>query len=71
MQWGGDAVVFSLITAAFSAFQIIGGLVLGLGFMLLDTRLDSTVFAAAVLIAIGNGLMWPLLVALLSEKAGD
>jgi len=48
-----------------------GGLVLGLGFMLLDTRLDSTVFAAAVLIAIGNGLMWPLLVALLSEKAGE
>jgi hypothetical protein len=45
----------------------IGGLLLGLGFMLLD----STVFAAAVLIAIGNGLMWPLLVALLSEKAGE
>jgi hypothetical protein len=44
-----------------------GGLVLGLGFMLLD----STVFAAAVLIAIGNGLMWPLLVAPLSEKAGE
>jgi hypothetical protein len=44
-----------------------GGLVLGLGFMLLD----STVFAVAVLIAIGNGLMWPLLVALLSEKAGE
>jgi MFS family permease len=49
----------------------IGGLVLGLGFLLLDTRLDSTIFAAAVLIAIGNGLMWPLIVALLSAKAGD
>ena len=44
-----------------------GGLVLGLGFMLLE----STVFAAAVLIAIGNGLMWPLLVALLLGKAGE
>jgi MFS family permease len=29
------------------------------------------VFTAAVLIAVGNGLMWPLLVALLSAKAGE
>ena len=28
-------------------------------------------FGGAVLIAVGNGLMWPLIVALLSDKAGD
>jgi MFS family permease len=49
----------------------IGGLVLGCGFLLLDTDADATVFTAAVLIAVGNGLMWPLLVALLSAKAGE
>jgi MFS family permease len=49
----------------------IGGLVLGLGFLLLDTHEDTTVFAAAVLIAVGNGLMWPLLVALTSARAGE
>jgi MFS family permease len=49
----------------------IGGLILGLGFLLLDTQADTTVFTAAVLIAIGNGLMWPLLVALLSAKGGE
>ena len=48
-----------------------GGLLLGFGFLLLDTRSDMTVFAAAVLIGVGNGLMWPLLVALLSAKAGE
>jgi DHA1 family tetracycline resistance protein-like MFS transporter len=48
----------------------IGGLVLGLGFLLLDTHEDTTLFTAAVLIAVGNGLMWPLLVALTSAKAG-
>jgi MFS family permease len=49
----------------------IGGFVLGCGFLLLDTQEDTTVFTAAVLIAIGNGLMWPLLVALLSAKGGE
>jgi len=48
-----------------------GGLLLGFGFLLLDTRSDMTVFAAGILIGVGNGLMWPLLVALLSAKAGE
>jgi MFS family permease len=29
------------------------------------------IFSGAVLIAVGNGLMWPLIIALLSEKGGD
>lgn len=28
-------------------------------------------FGGAILIAVGNGLMWALIIALLSEKAGD
>ena len=30
MQWGGDAIVFGLVSAAYSAFQLIGAPVLGL-----------------------------------------
>jgi DHA1 family tetracycline resistance protein-like MFS transporter len=48
-----------------------GGLMLGCGFLLLDTQADTTVFAAAVLIAAGNGLIWPLLVAQLSARGGE
>jgi MFS family permease len=48
-----------------------GGLVLGFGFAMLDTQMDATVYSAAVLIAVGNGLLWPLLVAELSDKAGE
>ena len=48
-----------------------GGLSLGIGFLLLDTHRDEIVFAAAMLIAIGNGLMWPLIVASLAKRAGD
>ena len=33
--------------------------------------MDATVFSAAVLIAVGNGLIWPLLVAELSDRAGE
>jgi MFS family permease len=48
-----------------------GGLILGCGFLLLDTTRDVTLFSAAALIAIGNGLMWPLIVASLAKRAGE
>jgi hypothetical protein len=49
----------------------LGSLVLGLGFLALTSHATPVVFAGAILIAGGNGLMWPLLVALLSDKAGQ
>jgi len=48
-----------------------GGLVLGFGFLLLDSGSDITMFTAAVLIGLGNGLMWPLVVALIAKRAGE
>jgi MFS family permease len=49
----------------------IGAFVLGLGFLTLMPVSNWMPFAAAILIAIGNGLMWPPVVALLSKTAGE
>jgi MFS family permease len=49
----------------------VGSIVLGSGFLTLIPANDSLAFVAAILIAIGNGLMWPPMVALLSKAAGD
>jgi MFS family permease len=49
----------------------LGSLVLGLGFLALTSHATPVVFAGAILIAVGNGLMWPLIVALVSDKAGE
>ncbi len=49
----------------------VGGLALGVSFLFLTGDSDPMMFGGAILIAVGNGLMWPLIVALLSEKAGD
>jgi DHA1 family tetracycline resistance protein-like MFS transporter len=48
-----------------------GSLILALGFLALSSHATSVVFGGAVLIAVGNGLMWPLIVSLLSDKAGS
>ena len=48
-----------------------GGIVLGLGFLALSPANDWIAFVAAILIALGNGLMWPPIVALLSKAAGE
>jgi MFS family permease len=46
-------------------------LVLGFGFLALMPANDWMSFVGAVLIAVGNGLMWPPVVALLSKAAGQ
>jgi DHA1 family tetracycline resistance protein-like MFS transporter len=48
-----------------------GGVVLALGFLALSPANDWVAFLAAILIALGNGLMWPPIVALLSKAAGE
>ena len=47
-----------------------GGLALALGFAAMLSHSMVTVYAAAALIAIGNGLMWPTFMAVLSKSAG-
>lgn len=48
----------------------VGALVLGAGFLSLSAGSGWMAFGAAFLIALGNGLMWPPMVALLSKASG-
>jgi DHA1 family tetracycline resistance protein-like MFS transporter len=48
-----------------------GGVVLAVGFLALSPANDWIAFLAAILIALGNGLMWPPIVALVSKAAGE
>jgi DHA1 family tetracycline resistance protein-like MFS transporter len=49
----------------------IGAFVLVFGFLALAPASDWMAFAGALLIAVGNGLMWPPVVALMSKAAGE
>jgi MFS family permease len=48
----------------------VGAFVLGVGFLALSPANNWMPFVSAVLIAFGNGLMWPPVVALLSKASG-
>jgi len=50
---------------------IVGSIILGTNFLLLLSGNDVWIFAAAVLFAVGNGLMWPSMLSLLSRLAGE
>jgi MFS family permease len=49
----------------------VGALVLGFGFLALSPANNWLPFVGAILIALGNGLMWPPVVALLSKASGE
>lgn len=49
---------------------IFGSLILGTNFVLLLSSNMVIIYAAAVLFALGNGLMWPSVLSLLSKAAG-
>ncbi|MEX3007681.1 MFS transporter [Hoeflea sp. TYP-13] len=50
---------------------VTGSLILGGGFALLIWNQWAFVYSAGALIALGNGLMWPTFMAMLSKQAGD
>jgi MFS family permease len=50
---------------------IIGNLILGTNFILMMSSETSLIYVAAVFFAIGNGLMWPSVLSMLSKVAGD
>ena len=50
---------------------VIGSIILGANFILLVSNDIIVVYCAAVLFAIGNGLMWPSVLSLLSKRAGS
>jgi MFS transporter, DHA1 family, tetracycline resistance protein len=49
---------------------IIGSVILGTNFILLVSPDITLVYGAAVLFAVGNGLMWPSVMSILSNRAG-
>ena len=48
-----------------------GSLLLGTNFLLLLSRDTLMIYAAAALFALGNGIMWPSVLSLLSKVAGE
>ncbi len=65
--------VLSWLSGRFSEAVLItaGNLILGTNFVLMLSRQTRWIYLAAVLFALGNGIMWPSLVSLLSKAAGD
>jgi MFS transporter, DHA1 family, tetracycline resistance protein len=49
---------------------IIGSIILGTNFILLISNNILLIYAAAILFAVGNGLMWPSLLSILSKHGG-
>lgn len=50
---------------------LVGNLILGTNFILLISYDIRLIYGAAVLFALGNGLMWPSVLSILSKVAGD
>ena len=50
---------------------IIGSIILGTNFILFVSNNDFLVYGAAILFAVGNGLMWPSFMSILSKISGN
>ena len=50
---------------------VIGSLILGTNFVLFVSNYIALIYGAAILFAVGNGLMWPSIVSILSKHAGS
>lgn len=50
---------------------VVGAVILGTNFLLLTSRNELLIYLAAVFFALGNGLMWPSFLSLLSKLAGE
>jgi MFS transporter, DHA1 family, tetracycline resistance protein len=53
------------------SLMLVGGSILGIGFCLFPTGRLPLLYAGAALFSLGNGLMWPSFLALLSKVAGE
>ncbi len=49
---------------------IIGSVILGINFILFAANSTALAYVAAIFFALGNGLMWPSFMSILSERAG-
>jgi MFS family permease len=50
---------------------VIGGIILGTNFILFVSNNNILIYVAAILFAVGNGLMWPSFMSILSKTAGN
>jgi MFS family permease len=50
---------------------LVGGLILAAAFVFFATPKGAAIYSGAALMALGNGLMWPSVVSLLSKAAGE
>lgn len=64
-KWGGNALIYRLLGATYSAFQLIGAPILG--------RWSDRYGRRKILLgaALGNGLMWPSGMSRLGERAAQ
>jgi len=62
--------ILARLSRRFSDRQLVaaGGLVLGAGFALMVLRQTAFIYSAMILLALGNGVMWPSLLAALSRS---
>jgi MFS family permease len=58
-------------TTSDSALVLVGGVILGFNFVLLISTNEVFIILAAVCFGVGNGLMWPSFLSLLSKIAGE
>lgn len=65
--------LFGYLSRRFSDSQlsIVGTIILGSNFLLLTSGNDVLIFLAFTLFAVGNGIMWPSILSLLSKVAGE
>ena len=54
-----------------ATLSVVGSLILALSFIFFTLPETSLLYSGAVLLALGNGLMWPSVVSMLSKAAGD
>jgi MFS transporter, DHA1 family, tetracycline resistance protein len=66
----GPVLRKALIKFSEEQLVISGNMILGANFILFDLNNIVLLYAAAALFAIGNGLMWPSFMSILSYRAG-
>jgi len=68
-----EGPVLTKLSKSFSdkSLTLIGSILLSLGFYLLTLDGESSVYLSAVLFSVGNGLMWPSFLSILSKIAGN
>jgi MFS family permease len=68
-----EGPVLAFVSKRISSVSLViaGNLILGTNFLLLMSLNPILIYCAVVLFALGNGLMWPSLLAILSKAAGE